>query len=280
LVNEKGGKMHRNKCSGAIVLVFLFIFLLCPGTSRAQTLTPEQIQQMVDAYNLLMNLDNIFLTTAAEVNGVPIMYDKDKWVQVSTDILPLIPIKYGSITYPVPMWGNINCRVDVLKEGEALPEITVGAGYWNLFYGIPQLIASSMSGGMVDISFSNWNVSACISKTAGEKIRQHLGIQYSKFTGGIGGTMVDQLLADAAATGMDTSTFKPEMSSDRLDLYFGIDYTFIPRRTGFFLIGYDLLRGEIFEKIGIRFGGWVYKLGIYPGNIVAIAPSIEWTLIF
>lgn len=267
--------MHRNKRRGPMlkrtILVLFFIFFLYPVSGMAQfTLTPSE---MADMYNLLMNLDNIFLTTAAEVNGVPIMYDKDKWVQISFDVLPLVPVKYGTWIIPVPMWADINCRVDVVKEGDVLPEITVGGGFWSF---LPMVLASSFSQGMVNASFSNWNIGTCISKTAGEKIRQHLAIQYSRFTGSIGGTMIDQMVA--ANTG--TSTFKPEMSNNRLDLFFGVDYTFIPNRIGFFLIGYDLLRGEIFEKIGIKFGGWVYKVGIYPGNIVAIAPSIEWTLMF
>ncbi len=279
--------MYKNKCSGCIpatkdsaglpwvryatTIVLLFVFFLCSLTEKsAAALSPAEI---ADMYNLLMNLDNIFLTTAAEVNGVPIMYNKDKWVQISMDVLPLIPVKYGSWTYPIPMWADINCRVDVVKEGDVLPEITVGGGFWSF---LPMVLASSFSGGLVNASFSNWNVGTCISKTAGEKIRQHLAIQYSRFTGSIGGAMIDQI----TALNTGTSTFRPEMSNSRLDLSFGVDYTFIPNRTGFFLIGYDLLRGEIFEKIGIKFGGWVYKVGIYPGNIVAIAPSIEWTLMF
>lgn len=268
--------MHKNKRSGPpwrTIVVLSFIFLLWPGVTRSQmTLTPSEI---ADMYNLLMNLDNIFLTTTAEVNGVPIMYDKEKWVQISTHVYPAIPITYGSWWIPFPMNGDINFRVDILKEGEVMPEITLSAGYWNFWYGLLELAATSL-GGAYKVSFSNWNVGACISKTTGEKIRQHLAIQYSRFTGSIGGATIDQIIAANTAT----STFKSEMSNNRLDLLFGVDYTFIPNRTGFFLIGYDLLRGEIFEKIGIRFGGWVYKLGIYPGNIVAIAPSIEWNLMF
>ena len=267
----------RNK-SIICVITLVFLMGICPAVSKAQL--PFSPAEITDVYNLFMNLDNIFLTTTAEVNGIPIMYEKDKWVQVSMDVLPLIPIKYGSLLIPVPMWGDVNFKVDIVKENEAIPEITLGGGYWNFLYGIPEILASTLSNGQVKISFSNWNVGACISKTIAEKIRQHIGIQYSRFTGSIGGELISQMLAGASFAGIDTSTFKTEFSSSRLDLYFGIDYTFIPRRTGFFLIGYDLMRGEIFEKLGIKFGSWVYKLGIYPGNIVSIAPSIEWNLIF
>jgi len=82
---------------------------ICPAVSKAAQL-PFSPAEITDVYNLFMNLDNIFLTTTAEVNGIPIMYEKDKWVQVSMDVLPLIPIKYGSLLIPVPMWGDVNFR--------------------------------------------------------------------------------------------------------------------------------------------------------------------------
>jgi len=264
----------------AVLLCVLMVF--CCDTAKAQFSSGDlNFQQINDAYNLMTNLDDIFVTTAAEVNGIPFMYDTNKWVQVSIDVLPLIPIQVGTYLVPIPMWGNVNVKVDVLKEDEEfIPEVTLSGGYWNLLYGIPEIMASQMSNGSVSVSFTNWNIGACVSKTIAEKLRQHVAIQYSSFTGKIGGSMIDQMLSGMSVVGMDTSTFLPNMNSTRLDLLFGVDYAFIPRRTGFFFIGYDFVRGEIFEKIGIRFGGWTYKLGIYPGNIVSLAPSIEWNIAF
>lgn len=271
----------KTKKSILTVVLLCAMTIFCCSNARAQLPSGFDAQQMLDAYNLLTNLDDIFVTTAAEVNGIPIMYDTNKWVQVSIDVLPLIPIKFGSILAPIPMWGNVNVKVDVLKEDEEyIPEITLSGGYWNLFYGVPEILASQMSDGAVSVSFTNWNIGACVSKTIAEKLRQHVAIQYSSFTGRIGGSMIDQMLSGMSFAGQDTSAFSPNINSSRLDLLFGVDYAFIPRRTGFFFIGYDLVKGEIFEKIGIRFGGWTYKLGIYPGNIVSLAPSIDWNIAF
>ena len=70
------------------------------------------------------------------------------------------------------------------------------------------------------------------------------------------------------------------MKTEKFDLLTGVSYALTDKNNAYFLIGYDCMRSEVFERIGFVFGGFVVQVGMYPSSKFAIIPSLEWAIIF
>jgi len=243
-----------------ILLVFCF---LC-GNAGAQLYgVPTWATELLADISLYP--DQYVMGVGAASTPTPVINFPEKRFQTNIIFCPFVGW--------IPCLGAIgfDAKYKAVPEEEIMPEINIGAGYWNWFL---LNLVNTVSSGKLNMSMYGWNANLMLTKTTAERVRHHFGIQYNRTDGGINVNM---------GTGGGTIPSIPSsisLRTERLDLFTGVDYALSRTSTAYFLIGYDILHTEVFERIGFAFGGFIIQVGIYPGSKFAIIPSLEWAISF
>lgn len=240
-----------------VFILSLIVFCLSCGNLGAQYEIPGWLMSLVA--DIALYPDQYVMGIGNASTPTPIINFSEKRFQTNIIFVPLVG------WFPALGALGFDGKYKIIPEGEIMPEINAGAGYWNWF------LLYCVKGEGMDASMWGYNVNAMITKTTAEKIRQHIGIQYSRTEGGI--TM-------ATIGGTSTIPSSISLRTEKFDLLTGVDYLLSPKSTAYFLVGYDFIHSEVFERIGFAFGDFIVQIGIYPGSKFSIIPSLEWALSF
>jgi len=245
---------------------FLFVLLLLPaGRLGAQDMSSIPSWAIELLSDMALYPDQYVMGIGNAATPTPIVVSPEKRFQANVIFCPLVGF--------IPAVGAVgfDMKFNLIPEEEVMPELTLGGGYWN-WYLLSAVKAASK--GQIDMTMWGYNLSAMITKTTAEKIRYHIGVQYSKTDGGVAVNM-----SGGGTIPMPFPT-SISMKTEKFDLLTGVSYALTDKNNAYFLIGYDCMRSEVFERIGFVFGGFVVQVGMYPSSKFAIIPSLEWAIIF